>query len=844
MDNRLILLLTLTLLFGACSDQQNTSDNNQDDPHKLIKKMRPNDYFDDMRSYPDGKFDLKAYESAIAEVKALKKAPSLRTAIGNWQEEGPGNIGGRINTIAADPNNSDIIYVGCAKGGVFKTTNGGSSWEPIFDDQTFLSIGDIEIDPNNSNSIYVGTGDPNISSSHYIGDGLFHSADAGATWTYVGLEDTRIISQVRVHPTNSDIIYVGTMGKPQEANNDRGLYKSTDGGATWNNVLFIADKVGVIDLVVDPTNPNIVFASTWDRFRTDYESVVSGPNGRIHRSTNGGASWDVMSNGLPPGDMSRIGLHMDGSNPNRIVAQFVNTGLNTEGIYETVDAGNSWSQLGAVEASAGFGWYFGKVRINPYNPNQLFVLGVDLMGSNDGGNTWDLAAPEWWSYEVHADKHDMKFIDANTWLLSTDGGLYKTIDGGVNWTDIENIPNTQFYHIKVNPHIVSDYWGGAQDNGTTRGNAANFNNWSRVNGGDGFNVEFSQFASNVVYAETQWGGLVVSQDAGSSFEDANAGFNDAGTDRVNWNAPVEVSVHDANVLYRGSNFVYKSTSGSPVPFWQVVSNDLTDGIANGTRNHEITDISESPADGNIIYVGTTDANAHISMDAGQSWNDITNNLPEFYITDIEAGNQANVVFVTHSGYRSNDFIPHVHASTNNGANWIDISGNLPQIGVNDIEQHPYDDSLLVVATDGGVFYTEDFGGTWNLLGTELPTIVTADIEFDLANSKLIAGTFSRSIWSIDIADLASPPVGIEDLNNNFSMDFTIYPNPVRNSLQLKDIELNSIEGYSIYNMNGQVIQEATALNSSINVEELSAGTYFLVLTNTDGLKGRQQFTKQ
>lgn len=800
---------------------------------KLISKLYPSDYAINVRSFPFLQLDLKAYKAALQEVKAIKKSKqtasnnfdNYKTNTTNWIQLGPTNIGGRINTIAVDQVNQNNIYVGCAKGGVFKTTDDGQTWNPIFDEQSYLAIGDIEIDPNDPNSVFVGTGDVNISGSHYIGDGLYHSIDAGNTWMNIGLQETGVIAQVRVQPQNSNTIYVAAMGFPQTKDANRGLYKSIDGGQTFNQILFVNDSTGIIDLILHPTDENIIYAATWVRYRTNSISIVAGTSAKIYKSLDGGNTWNILESGLPydinnpnfEDNLGRIGLTIDLNNPDILYSQFIGNDNSPHSIYKTTNAGNTWSEINNIPATTGFSWYFGKIRLNPYAPNKLFVLDVQLWKTEDDGNFWDENDPNWSSYIVHADKHDIYFIDADSYILATDGGLYKTTDNGYSWTDFEDIPNSQFYHVKVNPHVLNDYWGGLQDNGTTHGNETNINAWPRVYGGDGFNVEFRKDDPNIIYAETQRGNIYVSDNAGINFYDADYGVDI--NDRTDWNTPFIVSNHDPNVLYRGTYRIYKSDSGT-FPYWQATSGDLTNGDNNDTYPPVISDINESPVDPNIIYAGTTDGRLHISEDDGYTFNLISDSLPNFYLTDVEAGNDTNQVFVTFSGYYFNNYVPHVHVSFDKGETWQDISGNLPQIGVNDIEQHPTMDSLLFVATDGAVFFTENLGENWQMLGENLPIVNVADVEIDTFTNKLIAGTFARSMWSFDIEEYISDEIQtitIETSGDEFICE--------------GDSVILSVSGGNFYSWsNDEFLSCNDCSNPTVNVSESTTFTVTACLT--------------
>lgn len=722
-----------------------------------------NDFFFTTRAYPDKTFDYKSYISAIKTVNNQIHSPEFKASAafdGDWRVEGPNNIGGRVNAIAVHPNDSDIIYAGSAAGGVFKTIDGGENWEPIFDEQPFLTIGTIEIDPNDSNTIYVGTGDVNIGGYVAIGNGLYRSTDAGETWEHLGLEEQRIISKVKIDYSDSDIIYVSTMGLPFERDEKRGVYKSTDGGQSWEQVLFASEQAGAIDLLMDHENPDILYTAFWNRIRNNQESLTYGEDARIWKTIDGGENWEMLEGGLPMGENSRIGLAMSATNPNKIYSVYVNTDHNLEGIYVTEDGGENWEALETSylndtdfggDILAGFGWYFAKIAVNPIDDDHVFVLGVDLWQTSNMGTSWSPAVPNWWTYEVHADKHAFVAIDENTFLLGTDGGMYRTTNGGNDWEDIESLPITQIYRVENNHHIVGggEYTVGCQDNGTTTGNFET-GEWPRLNGGDGFQAIHDTDDPDIVYAEVQNGNLFVS--TGGSFQDFNFGIDD--NDRRNWDMQYIISPHNPDVLYTGTYRMYKTQDG-PSADWFTISDMLTKEVENHPRYHVFSGLDESPVVQGKLYVGTSDAKVWLSPDDGNEWIDISAGLPERYVTSIKASpTDANTVYVTHSGYKDNDNIPHVHKSIDNGETWIDISTNLPEIACNDIFIMPeHNDSVLFVATDVGVYASIDYGINWDRIGTNMPTFKVFDLDVDIEDKRLVAATYARSVWSFDLKNI-------------------------------------------------------------------------------------------
>ena len=475
-----ILIVSLGFFVDDNCCQLPVNDNEQ----KLNEKQFPNDFFYFQRSFPDAYMDIDAYKhvmNQVAENMLDRENAEVDVA---WQNEGPNNIGGRINAVVAHPENADIMYVGNAAGGIFKTENGGNDWYPIFDDNPYLGISCLTFEPGNPEVLYVGTGDRNISGYPVVGNGVYRSEDAGETWNHLGLAAQSIVSKIVVDPSNTQTIYAATMGIPFEKSNDRGLYKSTDGGATWVQSLFISDSAGVIDLVMDPFDSQVLYAAGWNRIRNSFYSLVKGPASKIYKTTDGGETWNILTGGLPQEDLSRPGLAISKTTPGTVFALFVGTYYNLHSIHKTADAGENWTQMGTNNLPddylGGFGWYFGQIRVSPENDDELYVLGVDMHKTTNGGNSWSEATPPWYFYQVHADKHDLFFVDQNTLLLTTDGGMYKSENASDDWEDIEDIPNTQFYRVKVNHHNPEVYFGGTQDNGTISGNQDSQNDWTRV----------------------------------------------------------------------------------------------------------------------------------------------------------------------------------------------------------------------------------------------------------------------------------------------------------------------------------------------------------------------------
>lgn len=837
-----VIFTTVFILLPKEKEQEGVVSKN-----RLDEKYEPSEEFFLQRAYPDGKIDFKTYKKALESAREQVALRSGTTGINTpWKIQGPGNIGARVNTVTVDPNNEAVMYAGFARGGVWKTTDSGATWNPIFDDQLFLSIGDIVVDPSDSNTVYVGTGDPNISGYPSIGDGIYKSIDGGLTWENLGLEEQRIISKIIIDPTNSNTIYVGTMGLPFERNEQRGLYKSTDGGQSWEQILFLDDGAGIIDMVMQVDDPQTLYVAGWNRIRNNFESEITGDDAKIYKTTDAGTTWITLEGGLPQRKIGRIGLTISKTNPETVFAMYVDTTSQLNHIYKTTNGGILWDTLNTTEAAGlnpnalgGFGWYFGKVRVNPKNDDDLYLLGVDLWRSLDGGQSWFMATPPWWEYSVHADKHDLLFTNSDSIILATDGGLYKTDIFNDEWRDIESIPTTQFYRVAYNPHQPDWYYGGAQDNGTTGGNAENINEWPRIFGGDGFQAIFNPDDPNIVYTETQRGRIYYSDDGGFDFNLAIDGIDDE--DTRNWDMPIIMSTHSSNLLYTGTDRLYYSDNPG-FPFWNPVTDNLTDQDTSelASRNQNISAIDESKFEPFLVYVGTGDGNLwKIKADNNEALN-TTNDLPNQYITSVYTSpNIEDNVYVSYSGYRDNDNTPKIYRSTNKGDTWESIEGNLPNLAINDIWIYPnYQDSVIIIGTDGGVYLTENAGVSWDRLGSDMPIVPVYDVDWNEANNEVIAGTFARSIMTfpLDSMDIVNetpvstaPPITAVKVER-----LKLYPNPASDyiNVQYANNEAGKTAEIVLLDAQGRLLQQFQndaqgKTEQRLNIQDLPNGTYFV-----------------
>lgn len=833
---RLILPVLFLFLLGSCSLEHHP---------QTQAELKPFEEYYLLRNYPNMDSGAEGY------IQALEMTRTMAGQRGNapegfdapWINKGPNNVGGRVNTLVRHPADSNMLFSGLTAGGIFKSINGGASWYPVFDDQPALSISFIRIHPTDPSVIYAGTGDPNISSYVFLGKGLFRSLDYGESWSYVGLEDAGILSDLVIHPTNPDTLYVGSMGIPMRRGEERGLYRSYDGGKNWEKVLYLSDEAGITDILVSPDNPSVIFACGWHRVRNQAESIVNGNMSRLYRSMDGGNTWSVIQNGLPNEPLSRSGLAWS---QGQVFVLFVGTNQNLKGIYRSQDAGNTWTQIPTDQdlnglpgnALGGFGWYFGKLAVNPSDSNDIFLLGVDLWRTTNGGLNWQKSTPSWWVFDVHADKHDLAFHPGGRIDLATDGGAYTSLDGGTNWSDLDNFPASQFYRVALNPHDESQLTGGLQDNGTVTG-WNDPDKWKRLFGADGFQPVFHPVYPDVMYAEWQGGGLVVTTNSGEDWDDFTDGIDPA--DRVGWDAPYFISAHAPHPLYHGTNRVYRNSDHFTAA-WLPISDKLTNEVEMfhpGT--HVITAMGESPLVPGVVLAGTGDGHMWITQNDGQTWDDVTAGLPERYVTDCTGSpTSAQRIFVSHSGYRYNEFFSHLHRSDDAGLNWIDISGDLPPLGINTFVVLPATgDSILFVGTDAGVYGTIDGGISWYKLGTGMPDVPVYDMVYQASSQTLVIGTHARSMFTISLEDILTPMNTTVQGVLSTVLDWRLRSNPVGNQLTLTAGH-NVVNGQPLHlmliNLQGLPVLERTMqlqieadTQIIIDLPPMSAGLYYLRL---------------
>lgn len=806
---------------------------------------RPSDWFYAQRAFPYDSIPQSFYHQSLKEI--IRHPPRFtRSAPQSWKFEGPTNIGGRITDVEGVGISPGTIYVGAASGGIFKTLNGGLSWVPIFDQNPLLSIGDMALNPTNPDHLLVGTGEANGGggSMSYEGNGVFRTLDGGATWTPLGLEFSGSIPKILFHPSRPDVVYVAAMGRLFGKNNQRGIYKSTNAGSNWDQVLFHSDSVGAIDLIMDERHPDTLYAALWERSRKpsgiDYGGAACG----IYRSFDGGKVWVKLTQGLPGGsNLGRIGLALAPSSPNIVFAYYMDESGDFLGIYKSVNSGEQWTKTNARIDVATFGWWFGKIYVAPDNPQLVYALGLSGYKSVDGGNRFD-PMTENYSDDVHVDQHAL-FIDPinpNRLLLGNDGGLYTSTNYGDKWSKINNLPLTQFYTCHIDYSQPVRLYGGTQDNSSIRTLTSGPSQWHNIWSGDGFVCLVDPQNSQNVYTESQFGVFVRSTDGGQTFNTALAGID--GSDRKNWNTPVVFHPADPSTLFLGTHRIYKSIDKALS--WSPISPALT--VETNSRTYgTITCISVSPVDPQIIYCGTDVGQVWVTPNGGGIWEQIQTGLPVRWITSISADPVIkDRVYITLSGYRYDEAIPHVFISENNGSNWTDISKGLPPIPCNKIVVDPAFPGHIIVATDGGVWRSYNNGKNWEILGNEMPLMVMTSLDFHPPTRKLIAASYGRGLFSY-LLELPVNQKNIERLNTGLKAT----PNPFHQTLRIDitsehaqtiDLSIHTLTGKSIWKKT--IRHTTTPVSLEYTNPELPAGTYLITCRQENGGLVSKKLVKQ
>ncbi|MFO7654496.1 MAG: glycosyl hydrolase [Candidatus Krumholzibacteriia bacterium] len=688
---------------------------------------------------------------------------------------GPAFTSGRIGDIAIDPRDRAHWYVAVSSGNVWETRNAGTTWDPIFDDQGSYSIGCLALDPTDPNVVWVGTGENNSQRSVSFGDGVYRSVDGGKTWQNKGLEESMHIGKIVIHPDDGDVVYVAAMGPLWGPGGDRGLYVTRDGGKNWERLLDIDQDTGVVDLAMDPGDPETLYAATYQRRRHVWTLIDGGPGSGIHKSTDGGRTWQKLARGLPDEHLGRIGLAVAPKRPDTIYAIIESVG-DAGGFYRSTNAGASWQRMSDYVATSP--QYYHEIVADPVNPDRVYSLDTFSRVSDDGGKTWRRLGLK----ARHVDDHAL-WIDPDRTdhlVIGGDGGVYETWDGGETWRFMANLPVTQFYKLALdNDAPIYNVYGGTQDNNTQGGPVRTLNShgirnsdWFVTLGGDGFEPAIDPTDPNIVYSQLQHGNLVRYDRQSGERIDIQPQPEPGESLRWNWDSALIISPHDPSRLYFAAQKIFRSDDRGHS--WRKVSGDLSRGLDRNrlevmgrvwsvdtvAKNRStsfygnIVALAESPLTEGVLYAGTDDGLVQVTRDGGQNWTrheDFRDVPKQSYVACLTADRFAEgTVYACFDNRKGNDLKPYVRKSTDHGKSWQDITGDLPERGTAwSIVQDHVDPDLLFVGTEFGVFFTTDGGRRWVQLKAGIPTIACRDLEIQRRENDLVVATFGRGFYVLD-----------------------------------------------------------------------------------------------
>jgi photosystem II stability/assembly factor-like uncharacterized protein len=693
----------------------------------------------------------------------------------SFRSIGPAFVSGRVVSIAVNPNNRSQYFVGAASGGVWKTDNSGVTFTPVFENENSYSIGTVVIDPKDSNVVWVGTGENNSQRSVSYGDGVYRSEDGGKSWKNMGLKRSEHIARILIDPRDSNVVYVASQGPLWGPGGDRGLFKSTDGGKNWKPSLSISENTGVTDVVMDPSNPDVLYAAAYQRRRHVWTLINGGPESAIYKSSDAGVTWRKLTSGLPSVEMGRIGLTISPADPNVLYAT-IEAADKKGGIFRSLDRGATWEKRNDFDQGA---MYYGKIFADPKNVERIYVMATILKVSNDGGKTLqDLGEKS-----KHIDNHWIYIDpnDTNYYLVGCDGGVYESFDRGANWQWKANLPIGQFYDVAVDNSKPFYYvYGGTQDNNSVGGPSRTVSSsgitnadWFFTRGGDGFRSHVDPEDPNTVYVEAQYGALVrFNRRTGEKIGIQPQGGKDEPPLRWNWDSAMIISPHKHTRLYFAANKLFRSEDRGDT--WTVVSPDLTRQIdrdalpvmgriwgPDAVSKHQstslygnIVSLAESPKKEGLVYVGTDDGLIQVTEDGGKNWRKVETfpGVPDrTYVSRIAASNHdASTVYASFENHKNADFKPYILKSTDAGRSWKSISSNLPENHpVLAIAEDPVNPNLMFVGTEFGVFFTIDGGGKWVQLKGGLPTIAVRDAVIHRRDNDLVIATFGRGFYVLD-----------------------------------------------------------------------------------------------
>ncbi|MCC6418615.1 MAG: hypothetical protein IT429_10305 [Gemmataceae bacterium] len=708
---------------------------------------------------------------------------------------GPANMGGRIVDVAIVESNPAMMYIASASGGLWKTTDAGRTWAPVFDQQPTLNLGAVAVAPSNPNVVWVGTGEANPRNSVAWGDGVYRSTDGGQTWQNMGLKDTHHVGRIVIHPKDPNVVYVAALGHLWGSNKERGLYRTTDGGKAWELSKYIDDETGFIDVAMDPTEPATLYAAAYRVRRNGFSggnpAVQTGAGAGLYRTTDGGKNWERMTQGLPARPYGRCGLAIYRKDP-RIIYAVVQTDLTTVtvqgqgpnlkqrtvgdaqgkkkvpltpdhgGIFRSTDRGQTWTWVNSLCPRP---FYYGQIRIDPNDAERIYVLGIQFHVSSDGGKTFPTKKK---SMGAHPDHHALWINpkDSNHLVLGNDGGLYFSRNRGASWEHVRGMPLGQFYAVAVDMRRPYRVYGGLQDNGSWGGPSATrrtegitLADWYRILGSDGFQCQVDPTNPDVVYAEAQYGRpqRIQLNKKGKSIQPAAP--RGAVAYRFNWNTPLLLSVHNPRVLYVAGNHVFRSENRGDA--WERISPDLTRGRPGPSKHtgHTISAFAESPRRADVLYAGSDDGRLHVTRDSGASWTELTANVPgvpaERWVSRLECSHHDDgTAYLALDRHRNDDRRPYLFRTTDFGKTWVPLTNGLPAEGsVYVVRESSRNRDLLFAGTEFGLFVSLDRGAHWHRLRGGMPNVAVHDLVIHPRDRELVIGTHGRSVYVMDVAPL-------------------------------------------------------------------------------------------
>lgn len=714
-----------------------------------------------------GQQPISPLELSFPRYKQMKEETPFRL---QWESLGPVINSARVEAVQLDPTHPGTMYVAFGSGNLWKTTDNGLNWKPIFEDQPVLGIGDIALAPSNPDIIYVGTGESLKKPRNFTmpGNGVYKSEDGGNNWKYCGLNDSWHIGEIAVHPTNPDIVVVAVLGHFWSSNKNRGIYRTTNGGSTWEHVLFVDENTGANDIVISPSNPNVMYASMWHNY-----PGIQGENSAIYVSKDGGGSWKKSSNGFPQNkDVGRIGLAVSHTNPSKAYALVDNKGTKAAAeIYRTLDGGKNWERTHKEDLliNSVVGWYFTDIYVNPEDDEEIFGLGVRMAHSINGGKDFELVSGD--VYHLFPSDADKLHLDhCELWInpqnpnhmaLGNDGGLYVTYNKGGSWLHHNNIPAGEFYDIAIDnqdPYLI---YGGTQDDATVYGPSTEWNpkyadDWNYLwvdawSGGDGCVTQVDPNDPNTVYFSSQNGGIRrkdMQQDRSISIR-PKLPKEDERKLEYNFITPYLISRHDSKTLYHAGNYVFKSINRGDD--WKLISKDLS--VSKDTTKNSVSAgaLAESPLNAGRICVGTDKGAFWMTDDDGVTWNERSKGLPNGYVRSIVPSQfKESRIYLTLAGINYDDLSNHIYVSENDGKRWKKLQGNLPNEVAYVIYEDPKFEDVLYAGLYRGVYISVDRGATWSLLGDNMPACAISDIEIEEKTMDLIVATHGRGIYKTNL----------------------------------------------------------------------------------------------